>query len=104
MLKAPKVILEDKKTAALGSDVVINCQVAGPVSPNTTLLWLQGEEPVGEQNEHIGLLRRPDGLSLLLRRVTKEDLGKWALGVNFLEVGLFLQQRGWHRLQGGRAH
>ena len=94
VLKAPKVILEDKKTAALGSDVVINCQVAGPVSPNTTLLWLQGEEPVGEQNEHIGLLRRPDGLSLLLRRVTREDLGKWVcfssneVGTDYKEVEL----------------
>ena len=94
VLNAPKVILENKKTAVLGSDVVINCQVAGPVSPNTTLLWLQGEEPVGEQNEHIGLLRRPDGLSLLLRRVTREDLGKWVcfssneVGTDYKEVEL----------------
>ena len=94
LLKAPQVLLERVKTASMGSDVVFNCQVEGPVSPDTTLLWLQGEEPVGEENEHIRLISTPQGLGLLLRGVTQKDLGRWGcfssnqVGTDYKEIEL----------------
>lgn len=94
LFKAPQVLLERVKTASMGSDVVFNCQVEAPVSPDTTLLWLQGEEPVGEENEHIRLISTPQGLGLLLRGVTKKDLGRWGcfssnqVGTDYKEIEL----------------
>ena len=94
LLKAPQILLEGVKTATLGSDVVLNCQLAAPVSPDTTLLWLHRQEPVGEENEHVGLLSSPGGLGLLLRGVTREDMGRWGcfssnqLGTDYREIYL----------------
>ena len=94
LLKAPQVILESLKTASMGSDVVFNCQVAGPVSPDTTLLWLHEEEPVGEENEHIRLISSSGGLGLLLKGVTQKDLGRWGcfasneVGTDYKEIEL----------------
>lgn len=94
LVKAPTVLLDSIKTASMGSDVVFNCQVAGPVSPDTTLLWLHGEEPVGEENEHIRLISSPEGLGLLLKGVTRNDLGRWGcfssneVGTDYKEIEL----------------
>ena len=94
LLKAPQVLLESVKTAPMGGDVVFNCQVAEPVSPDTTLLWLHGEEPVGEENGHIRLISSPEGLGLLLRGVTQKDLGRWGcfssnqVGTDYKEIEL----------------
>ena len=104
LLKAPQVLLESVKTASMGSDVVFSCQVVGPVSPDTTLLWLRGEEPVGEESEHIRLISSAEGLGLLLKGVTQKDLGRWGcfssneIGTDYKEIELIEESNNLVRL------
>ena len=104
LLRAPQLLLESVKTASMGSDVVFNCQVVGPVSPDTTLLWLRGEEPVGEESEHIRLISSPEGLGLLLKGVTQKDLGRWGcfssneVGTDYKEIELMEESNNLVRL------
>ena len=97
LLRAPTVLLEPSKTAVEGEDVLLGCRLAPPVAPDTTLLWLRGDEPVAEESPKVNLIPSAGALGLLIRGVAEEDWGRWTcfasntVGTDHAEVELVME-------------